>query len=359
MTAAPALTFPGSRTVAGWWRQLAGYQPQALWIGHLLFHRVEALVSLASPRRPDRLTLLVIKALELGRGQPLDRLNERLHLGHQLLGQVLGTLRAEGLALVDADGRWSPTDSGRRALEQGEYQQVVHERRVFHFVETERPGHPPHFVRLGEHAGVFSPVGQRWQFDPVHLRACLGQPPGWKQEQGFPPEVVEVLAPGAAAGTDVGGAVQEWQRVILDQPERLLAALVLAPAEGGGERLLGFAARQPGWALGTAAPVVSLAGGWQAPFPELADEAPLEQWRQAWRAWGQPRGLPPPETDACRLERHDYRLRVAAPRHVVERLRLARSDALKGEAWLLAGDGRIRAAALVEVVEQAPASRGA
>jgi hypothetical protein len=35
----------------------------------------------------------------------------------------------------------------------------------------------------------------------------------------------------------------------------------------------------------------------------------------------------------------------------VERLRAARSDAVKGEAWLLAGTGSVRTAALVELHE--------
>ena len=44
-------------------------------------------------------------------------------------------------------------------------------------------------------------------------------------------------------------------------------------------------------------------------------------------------------------------LRVAPPARLLERLRAARSDALKGEAWLLAGEGPVRRAAVVELVE--------
>jgi hypothetical protein len=52
-------------------------------------------------------------------------------------------------------------------------------------------------------------------------------------------------------------------------------------------------------------------------------------------------------------------LRVLAPGRLIDRLRAARSDALKNEAWLLAGTGRLRAAAVIELVEtaqRAPAS---
>ena len=78
---------------------------------------------------------------------------------------------------------------------------------------------------------------------------------------------------------------------------------------------------------------------------------------QAWRAWCQPRNLPQAECDACRLERQDYRLRVEAGKPLIERLRAARSDALKGEAWLLAGESRLRAAALVDIVEAGTGER--
>ena len=71
MTAVPPWTFPGSRTLAGWWRQLAPLQPRQLWVGHLLFHRVEALVGLNQMRRPDRFTRLVLDAIASRPGQEI------------------------------------------------------------------------------------------------------------------------------------------------------------------------------------------------------------------------------------------------------------------------------------------------
>lgn len=44
MTAVAPLTFPGTRALAGWWRLLAPRQPRAMWVAHLLLHRIEALV---------------------------------------------------------------------------------------------------------------------------------------------------------------------------------------------------------------------------------------------------------------------------------------------------------------------------
>jgi hypothetical protein len=139
--------------------------------------------------------------------------------------------------------------------------------------------------------------------------------------------------------------------VILVQPEHLLALLAMLRPETGDERLVGFGVRPEGWQLDAAHPAFRLGAGWQETFPELAAEPSREALAEAWRAWCQPRGLPQAETDACTCQRQGWRLRVRAPRRLVDRLRAARSDALKGEAWLLAGAGSLRCLVLLEVVE--------
>src|SRR5262249_36591387 len=142
----------------------------------------------------------------------------------------------------------------------------------------------------------------------------------------------------------------DWRRVILDRPEQMYLVLVQS-AEAEGAALLGFGVREAGWALEQGAPVLVLAEGVAEGFPELAAEPPAEVWRRAWGAWCQRRGLPPDEVEACRLEQSGHRLLVHAPPRLVDRLRAARSDAVKREAWLLAAGGRIREAAQVELVE--------
>jgi hypothetical protein len=380
MTGASSLAFPGSRTLAGWWRQLAPRQPQAVWVGHLFLHRVEALFRLSRPCRLDPFLRHVLRALELEAHNPtseplppekvLDQLDDRLRLGRPVLRQVLRGLASEGLARTAPGGGWEPTDLGRLALQRQEYPRPGQERRALYFVEqpgpSDRPARPPHFLNLKNQAGAPWQAAEGWAFDPGVLQATLLRPEGWKQRHGFPLDVQEVLGLGSGAdarGAEAGGNNQdesadnrgpaaEWQRVMLDRPEHLLAVLVLAPAAAG-HQLLGFAVRQEGWVLQSAEPVLALGEGWQEVFPDLA-EPPPEVWRQAWRAWCQPRSLPAEEAESCLLERQGVRLRVMAPRRFVERLRAARSDALKGEAWLLAGEGPVRAAALVEVAEVEP-----
>jgi hypothetical protein len=117
------------------------------------------------------------------------------------------------------------------------------------------------------------------------------------------------------------------------------------------ESLLGLAVQVQGWQLQTDRPVLTLDGGWREALPELAEDPGLERWREAWRGWCQPRGLPVGEVEACILERRGPALVVRAPRPLAERLRANRSEIIKGEAWLLAGDERTRSAAVVELTE--------
>ncbi|SRR6266545_207126 len=357
MTSATSLAFPGSRALAGWWRQLAPHKPEAIWVGHLSLHRVEALVELVHCRRPDPFTLLVLQAVALercsgsGAATPspdefLTRLDERFHLGRSLLRQVVRGLLAEGLVKAD-EGGCTLTPLGEQALQRGEYPWTSQERRGFHFVEprpaTGATATLPHFLDLNSHSNVARPVAEEWVFDLGALRACLERPAEWKQRYGFPPEVHAVLDPAAATSSSA------WQQVVVDRPERLLAVLVPVTNESG-RKLLGFSVKQEGWLLQANEPVFVINDKWDELFPELSNPPPMSVWREAWRAWCQPRGVPPSEIDACVVDLQGVRLLVRAPAKLIERLRADRSDAIKGEAWVLAGDGPIRAAALLELV---------
>jgi hypothetical protein len=352
MTAAPPLAFPGGRTLAGWWRQLAPYQPRALAVAHLLLHRVEALVRLQRRCPLDPMARLVLETLSLEPPPPLPQIQALLPMERPILRQVLHSLETAGLAQSAGNEVWRPTERGRQAQQHGAYHRSAQERGAFYFLESERPGQTPHFIHLAASTTTPWPVRDGWKFDAGWLMQCFQQSPEWKRRHGFPPEVQEILAPAPANAGETGLAA--WQRVILDQPERLLAVVVLAVDKAGGDRLLGFAVQPKGWALNPGMPTFELPLGWTDLFPENVAEPPLDRWRQAWQAWGQNNNITTAELEACQLERRDHRLRVTTSRAVLDRLRAAKSEALKGEAWLLAGEERVRAAALLEIVEGRP-----
>lgn len=355
MTSASSLAFPGSKTLAGWWRQLSSQHPLSFGVGYLFLHRVEAPVLFLKPKKIERFSLLILEALEMdapgGSAETalLDRLHTRLRLERSIILQILRALRAEGLAGNAADGTWAVTVRGRHGIKQGEIPVDSCERRIFHFLEQCDPAgvrsQPPHFVNVRGNGGVPWQPGDTYPFDAALLRQCLERPESWKQQVGFPLDVRQIPDLAANDGDP------DWQRVIVDQPERVLVVLALVPG-GDQPRLLGFSARQEGWVLSTAEPILAQNAGWQAIFPQLADPPP-EVLQQAWRSWAQPRGLSDSQIAACAPERIGHRLRVQTPTSVVDHLHKTRSEVFKGDTWILIGDGRVRAAVNLELVGSA------
>ena len=340
MTAAVPFPLPPGRVLSTWRRELAAFRPGRLRLAHLLLHRVEALVGAARLHVLDRFQQVLLRSLSLA-GPAAGPWN-----GHALDPQVLGEelRQLAGLGLLDpsadpAGAGWRLTDMGREALAEGRFVRRDRQRRVFYFADAQ----PPRYLPLSRPPSVPAPAPEGWHFDPDVLEACVRQPDEWKGRHHFPADVEEVVGVQAGIPTD-------WQAVILDRPEQLALALVETAGEGGAA-LLGLPVQPEGWVLGRDAPVLTLGEGWPEVLPELAEGPTAEAWRQAWQAWCAPRGVPAAEVEGCRLEVSGYRLVVQAPGRLVERLRAARSDAVKGEAWLLAGSGAVRAAALVELVE--------
>ncbi|MGH7172144.1 MAG: hypothetical protein ACRELF_06965, partial [Gemmataceae bacterium] len=241
----------------------------------------------------------------------------------------------------NGSGLWQMTLAGRDALVTGTLSVSAEERRTFVFVDNSSLSRPPHFLPLelgpARLLGPTSPEAAGCSFDVAYLEACIRQSPEWKARSRFPMDV-EALLPLAS----------NWRRVILDSVEVRSFVFIRTIPASGEPLTLGFLIRPEGWAL-ESDPLLTLAADCEDALPDLAAEPALEMWRQAWQTWSHPRGLPPAEVEACRLERVDHRLLVHAPPRLIERLRAARSDAVKQEAWLLAGDGRTRTAAQIEL----------
>ena len=343
MSAASALAWPGSRVLLSWWRELVDRQPQVLRVSRLLLHRLEALVRVSRSRSLDRWqrALLHLASTRVPCQGELTSSFTDLQMDPQILGQLVRELTDAGLLHRNGSGLWQVAAAGRDALATGKLSVSAEERRTFVFVDNSSLSRPPHFLPLelgpARLAGPTSPEAAGCSFDVACLEECIRQTPEWKARHRFPKDVEALLPPAA-----------NWQRVILDSVEARSFVFIRTAKASGEPLTLGFSIRPEGWAL-EPQPLLTLAGGWEDALPDLAAEPAPEMWRQAWQTWSHPRGLPPAEVEACRLERADHRLLVHAPPRLIERLRAARSDAVKQEAWLLAGDGRTRTAAQIEL----------
>jgi hypothetical protein len=333
--------WPTSRTLLAWWREIEGFGPARLWVSHLQLQRVEGLVAVRHRQPLDPLTQAILFSLLPDSPTPLAVLAGRLGLEVQILGRWLNDLAATGLAAEDAAG-WVILYAGQEALAAGAMTTTAHERRTFSFLDRTDAGLPPHFFPLP--AATPLPPGQDLPFDVAVLQECILRPPAWKARYGFPADVADVILPGTLASD-----VSDWKRVVLVQGGQQMAVLVEV-----GKRLLVFAVQVPGWVLRREKPLVEFAEGWEEVFAAAATPLPLAAWSQAWQGWCQPRGLPRGEAEGCRLTWQGLVLRVDAPPRLVDRLRASNSDAVKGEAWLLAGNGSTRAVAKVELREAAP-----
>ncbi len=343
-----ALIFPGGRTLAGWWRQLAPVQPQGLWIGYAFVHRIEAAVNVRVEQPIDSLTRLLLQALQLEEtlapnhlpGVRLAALEERLRLPSAVILRLLAGLSDAGLITASMPERWQASEAGRRALERRAFPVRVQKRRTFPFLEcvsaTGERLAAPHFVPIAECPGAAWAVAEPHRFDSACFRDSLEQPLEWKQAVGFPLDV-EALAE---------DAVEPWQRIVVDRPERVMLAFVKTQ---GGTELLGFTAKVDGWTLHDRAPVLRVPFPIGTIWPEIAIEPATSVWQDAWRSWCRQRQLPANEVDSCTFSYRAPRLEIQAPPRLVQRLHAAKSDLFKGEAWLLVGDGYCRTAVQLAV----------
>jgi hypothetical protein len=337
MDRASSLIFPGSKTLAGWWRQLAPYQPLALAVGYGFVHRIEAAVQVQVEQPIEPLARLILQAISLtpGGNAGTAELGAQLRLPGVVVQHTLADMRQAGLLIVEGE-RWRPTERGAHALQHGAAPVRAAARRVFPFLERlDSSGQriaPPHFVPLSECVGAPWPVDERHQFDVASLQGDIAAPPANKQSCGFPLDV-EALADGPD--------LESWQRVVLDRPERVMLVLMASKDE-----VQGLAVKVDGWTLFERTPVVRL----PAPAEALWPEAPTTAiWHEAWRGWCKQRQLPIGEVDACTLAYQPPRLEVQAPARLLQRLQAAKSDLFRSEAWLLVGDGYLRTAALLSV----------
>ncbi len=315
---ADLMALPGSRALLGWWRELGGPAAGRLWYAHPLLHRIEALTESSGLPPLDALARALAGVVSTAPASSLG-------LPAALLGRLMGRLEAEGLA---EGGRLTP--AGEEVARAGGDGPPRLERRVFRFCA----GPPAHFVALTAAVPLTPPPG--WACSLAMLEDCLGRPAEWKGRHGFPEDVRRVLKPPAEP------TAQDWPRVPVAAAEQ--AHLVLAEGEGG--RVRAYPVQADGWAIGR--DVV-----WELPsaeeLGEVFGEVGPAEWHAAWLAWCQQRSLPQAEAEATGVELHGHRLVVQAPARLVERLRQSRSDAVKGEAWLAAGAGRLRGLARIEL----------
>jgi hypothetical protein len=329
MTHGRDLPSPPARALQGWFRELVHLDPRRLWFGRLLFHHLEALVASVSPAVLDPLQRALLRAA--------TRPAALAAFDPQLRARLLGELSTCGLFNSTSAGE-PLTTAGRAALETGSFSRIHRERHSFWFVDNAEVSGPPQFLLPQRPLETCTPP-DGWHFDVETLIRCVHESPEWKERHRFPTDVHAVLDFNAANG--------DWRAVMIDRAEQFHGVLV----ETGDGSLAAFSVRPETWGLEREPLAFALSTGWQEMLPDLLTLVSPESWREAWLAWCQARAILPADADMCQVECDGQRLVVRAPAKLGERLRTARGEPLKNEAWILAGIGRFRLVAQIEVID--------
>jgi hypothetical protein len=346
--------------LAGWWRQLASHKPQRLWFIDWLVHRFEVLSRCRRTEALHPLQLLILEGIRLDSAgeaanshsriatakktgystnslQPTSstaiEIARRLGLDNGVVSGLLLEAVRNGLAEASFEGGCALTEAGRAALASGHCTRVNFERRAF-YVGNE----PATFLPLTRHGHATS-ISEMPPAPLEVLRACVDRPLEWKEKVGFPSEVVSIMD----MSTTLPPNTEYWMRIPVDHPERLLAAMIRT-TDG---RVLAFPVRTEDWTL-RLEPVMNLSSdGSVELLPHLSHS--VEDWRRPWSNWCRTiRGISAAEAESATLEVADHRLLVKAPQ-LADRLRLARSELSRGEAWLLSGGSQTREALQIEL----------
>ena len=338
MTLSRPAAFPGGRVLAGWWKHLATWRPQSLWIGSISLERVEALCSVHQLEPLAPLEYAILNNLEIPTSAEV--LNQRLGVGQFLTGRVLAKLD-EKKAVVRNGQEWALTDLGMQARRNNSLPGRRVERRSFWFVADLEDAASQAFLTPAI-PGAFEPVESN-RFNRGSLEALLvsaERKPEWKKRRGFPLDVESIVAPDPAQGAI---DLSAWEKLVIVHPYRLQAALITYTRDSGAQAVAAFSYQEHGWAL-AAAPVFDVEAGWNELFPTLKLDPDEDVLTDAWRRWLAQRGLTDQTLDHYQLIRHAERVGVVPPADFPDVLGAPRGDLARGEAWLILQEGPLRRA---------------
>lgn len=177
------------------WRQLAGPDNKiVLYLAECYFHAVEAYVAVERTEQMGELEFFVLKAARLFTQPDLHDLNSVLHVGTQVLRQIVNQFVRDGLLSEESDGRFRMTPQGRVAAESGRVVKLERTRVLFHFTYDSNE-----YVRVRD-ATVRKLRDMRrhetpgdWHFEASSIAQCIGQSEEWKRIRGFPSGIVRLL----------------------------------------------------------------------------------------------------------------------------------------------------------------------
>lgn len=300
-------------------------------LGECFFHTVEALVAVEEVEGIDPMPLFVLRAFEFARPADVEHLDGVLHIGRQVMRQVLNGMTANGLVAAESESTYCLTESGRNTLQTGHVIRRTPARRIFRFL------HPAmKYVAVHDPKGnLLSDLSPRrtpspWEFSPDLLRHAIAQSADWKRRHGFPANVADVITeplspeavepvnpePGlvAAHADSSQGQAKPLQHLVVDKAQVVTCALVIRPIAADAAELSGYPVSGHGKLVRGTQPLFSLHAPVEVAqvFPGLLQPPTPQEVTGGWLTLAARLMLPEAEQAEVRFENNSLVIALSA-----------------------------------------------
>lgn len=158
-------------------------------------HAVEACVSVFRRESMDEFECFVLKAVDILGSTDIEGVNSLLHIGRQIIHQIIVKLNKDGLLSVSTEGLFKVTTPGRKVLVEGVMRKLAKRRQIFHFIDGSNE-----FLRIKEHSRFVTDLRPHetaagWTFDIESLQKCINETNDWKKQRQFSTDIHELIMP--------------------------------------------------------------------------------------------------------------------------------------------------------------------
>jgi len=167
----------------------------AIYLATYKLHAIEACVSITKRESLDEFKYFVLKATDLLGNTDIEGINSLLHLGRQVLQQIVVNLGKDELLSISREGLLEVTCLGKKVLEEGVMIKLEKKRHLFHFINGSNE-----FVNIRDHNNFLADLkpyetSPEWKFDVEILTKCIEGDDDWKKQRQFPEEIHELITP--------------------------------------------------------------------------------------------------------------------------------------------------------------------
>lgn len=300
-------------------------------ISECFFHTVEALVEVEEMKGIDPMSDFVLRAFEFAHPAKIEHLDDVLHIGRQMMRQILNGMVASGLVAAESESTYRLTESGRNSLQTGRIFTRIPARRIFRFLHPAMSYvavHDPKGNLLSELSPSRTPFP--WEFSPDVLRHAIAQSDDWKRRHGFPANVADVLtevlspearesvSPEAELATAPAdpwqGQAKPLQHLVVDKAQVVTCTLVVRQGNADDVELSGYPVSVQGNLVRGKQPLFSLHDPVEVGrvFPGLLEPPTPKEVTDGWLTLAARLMLPEAEQAEVRFENNSLVIALSA-----------------------------------------------